>query len=1838
MATFKYGNEELDSNKLAKYLHDNAKGWAESSQWKDKNAVLTGINEMIGRIESGDIDSLSYSGEMHSNSDFTNNAQQKHLFNYTNKEGNRKGIIRTGKTLDTHGIAASFLNDALTAYSKNVEDTKQKEQSTPKEKFDARALIDKNWLNNNFGGYRPSDSDFAIYRKGKSNWDIYGDILKSIEGVANGDYSNYDFSNSNYSGIDDYKSKVGALRQAYDNQDEDAFKRALLGVGYDTAGLDYIFGTAPTNSSNNQKTKLQQDLAAYRKTLEDNGGYSQSMIDEMVAEEEKRLRQEAKNRYSEATYNRDFTNYLNGIQSKTGGITYNEIPLGFDDLDAGGTDSIYSQYIGDKENSTNESGGRFFDAKGNKTKLYTDIENAVLHGRVTGLNKNAIRSYVKSIIETEPSASTELDGKKGSYILNKSVDYDNGTAVVYDTKAKTIKRIRISNSTPTLKRLFENRFKSNRKLKNGGIIKAQQGIKALRDLRYQQRMQKEAQQSGKSVDQVKLGHENAYTSDNKLSQLGYEGMSNSDYIRTVAGIADVGAAIASFVPGFASAAGLAGLGTTAATAYADFTDDSVSAGEAWKNLGINVGLSAASMFGGAIAKGSKALATVVKGLPTLLAGYGLVDTLNDKDFQKAFGKLQKYGVHFDKYETNDIKALANAFKAVSMAIMSGKTFAGHIGSNYGGNKNIFGKAANVAGHIGNNTYGGLARKNYARYKEVQRLGGEAAAERIPLGGNANEWMIGGQKVNKATAIAMQKAARGAAKKGSTGDQIKQAAIDAYKNSDEGKAQITPATKADRFADLKALREGIRQKSTDNKYTLNGQTVTPEQRAELLKAYSSNEGLTMPTKPGAGATAEQFATYREQMKQIHEGRLKALNAKFGEMFDKPAVDNTPKFDFGDIGSTNKWYQYPFRLYEGRLGAQSTAPWWGARVKDVVMPNRTGRFDHTTASGRHNIKILNAASRGNTSQLPTDIAYNMGMWGGTNRVKDSERIKNAKANAKAEARQAKEENSKIARVASKTARRIAANSKDEYDRLGRVARIGELRDKVKQKQESALMSKIARKVATNSKEEYDRQSRVDRIGELRKSVVRSRAKRIAFKSKLNENKNKAMNLMVNGKQKLNDLKGKFSKNSKTSTTNSTPTEAPSILPASGTPTKLGSYKGIGGKKTLNSSALKSLRNTNAKKVADVNNDEALSMEWSKKMGIPESIMKKGKSVTRLYNEIYQDDSGKFYYWKQGGKVPFFQQGTKFPTINWGQYQQPTDWGYQPPQPTNPQVYSNYFVDKDNNGNDIPIPAQVLPNWFAGRWKYNQLNNWNSQLDSSKAQQSIAENKWHKFGNDLTAPYLSNKSYTDNSKIVGEDLNNYYNSAYKGKSLADYVQGYNSNIDNLTRFFDNDLSYSTADSDDVKAHNQLFKAMYASRSGNTNNDWDLGYSVPNEGQLGSTTWARRGDQYETEFDQLTDEQKKSRIHKIGDLGYVYKMANGKIGVVDDGTVSKLGLKGATTDPVTANKPSKFKSFLSGLGQGIDPGLAQIPLGLAANKRMLDLALNKRVSLNGYTPVHRQVLGDYSTLQNGLSTANSTEALGDRMASNISNSNNAIAARLQANSNANQQRAQANAIFDQGTAKSKEAAWTQEKENSAKLDEVANENRMRLTQKFNTDQDVRIAADPYNNIIKPFIMEQSYDYKTNKQNRKQAAVNMAKLNIDNYVETKLGPLKNKYTASGAQSDYVKYQSALTELKNDPQYKQLMAEYYRANGYDPNKINSVNSNAGHQFVQTGSLAQQKNGGKLTALKKGNKISDDGPVKTRSKDADRFQKTMKSFTDSHDKKVARLANSALLSLKRTMGK
>lgn len=556
-------------------------------------------------------------------------------------------------------------------------------------------------------------------------------------------------------------------------------------------------------------------------------------------------------------------------------------------------------------------------------------------------------------------------------------------------------------------------------------------------------------------------------------------------------------------------------------------------------------------------------------------------------------------------------------------------------------------------------------------------------------------------------------------------------------------------------------------------------------------------------------------------------------------------------------------------------------------------------------------------------------------------------------------------------------------------------------------------------------------------------------------------------------------------------------------------------------------------------------------------------------------------------------------------------------------------------------------ITPNWFTGRYKQQFLTGWDKALDASKAGDNLNTNPLHHQYGDLTGAYDSNQAYTSNSNLVGQDLNTFYNSNFKGQDLNSFVNGYNSNANTIrSRWQRDNINYNDQD---AQSHNRLFRSMFASRSGNTSNAYDLGYSPDTENTQGSTTWMRRMDQYENPFENLSDEEKKSRIHKIGDLGFVYKKENGDIAVVDDATLTRLGLKqnpvqgtpqGGLSDAIThvngtQKAPNKNGAKLLQALKGIDPGLAQIPLGLAANERMKNLMLDKRVSLDSYTPINRNIKGDYSTLQGAYSQADNVGATAGRLAGNVANSNLAIASTLEGANKAGAMRSQANQAYNTSVNQSAKQAWTQNKENQAALDEVRNENSMRLVQDFNSKQDVKAGADPYNNIWKPFIMEQSYNWKTKQADLKNNNLKLQQLLAQRHKEDFLYPYKQRYNTAVASGKQADIDRAITEYTNAVEnYKRNQGRIDENNIYRAMGINIEDKNTPRSF----SFPALKQGGVLQYLKSGNKVKDDGPVKTRTKDADRFQKAIQHAANSHDKKLARLANSYMASFKRTMGK
>lgn len=135
--------------------------------------------------------------------------------------------------------------------------------------------------------------------------------------------------------------------------------------------------------------------------------------------------------------------------------------------------------------------------------------------------------------------------------------------------------------------------------------------------------------NGRTVQQQSAIESNAWTS--------------SDTLRATALATDVvgliGAMTSAATEGIGSAVAVgAGFTSMGLDAIADFTDRKVSAGQAWKNLGINAGLAIAAAVGG---KAPKIVKSAVKMIPKAMMAIGTAGIVLDPEVQKTAAKITK---------------------------------------------------------------------------------------------------------------------------------------------------------------------------------------------------------------------------------------------------------------------------------------------------------------------------------------------------------------------------------------------------------------------------------------------------------------------------------------------------------------------------------------------------------------------------------------------------------------------------------------------------------------------------------------------------------------------------------------------------------------------------------------------------------------------------------------------------------------------------------------------------------------------------------------------------------------------------------------------------------------------------------------------------------------------------------------------------------------------------------------------------------------------------------------------------------------------------------------------
>lgn len=551
-----------------------------------------------------------------------------------------------------------------------------------------------------------------------------------------------------------------------------------------------------------------------------------------------------------------------------------------------------------------------------------------------------------------------------------------------------------------------------------------------------------------------------------------------------------------------------------------------------------------------------------------------------------------------------------------------------------------------------------------------------------------------------------------------------------------------------------------------------------------------------------------------------------------------------------------------------------------------------------------------------------------------------------------------------------------------------------------------------------------------------------------------------------------------------------------------------------------------------------------------------------------------------------------------------------------------------------------AGKFPEWYSKLYKFQNLTGWNNSLNQSLAGPSITnENVGHYRAGDLNEAYTKNNSYTSNPNLVGQDLQSYYDSSFKGKSLDDYVSAYNANAAKIRGYWDQERTYKQSG---AQEHNRLFKNMFGNRSDNSNNVWNIGYDSNLEDIVGSSTWLRRMDRYEKEFDNLSDEEKKSRIHKIdlgdGNFGYVYKKANGDIAVWNQPETPATSAIQPSQEPSDDNKQNK--SFFSNINPTIAYGLPRAVYVDRMNRRITDLAKESVVPLlKDPFEVHRYTRSDLDAEMQGERNYANLRRLASRPIT--SDGSLQTATQLQAEVQGQEARTAGKEKSNQVQRQYDELAWQQEKENAANRHETAMFNR---AQQWGADQDKSKYEQAY--LAKKFNIwdvvgqQLEYDERVKQWENKALTDNFARSDIHNAVNY----APNEYGAGLSAEELSVWNKVLSGTNPSSlqpnefnQYRLAMQKVSRVENEQLRQhYNIPNTRWSGKSMQ--SIPEQisiiKKGGVVSA-KNGSKIAVAG-IEAKTADAERFQKQIKETIDRNEKAIDRLSKSLYGIIKASM--
>lgn len=435
--------------------------------------------------------------------------------------------------------------------------------------------------------------------------------------------------------------------------------------------------------------------------------------------------------------------------------------------------------------------------------------------------------------------------------------------------------------------------------------------------------------------------------------------------------------------------------------------------------------------------------------------------------------------------------------------------------------------------------------------------------------------------------------------------------------------------------------------------------------------------------------------------------------------------------------------------------------------------------------------------------------------------------------------------------------------------------------------------------------------------------------------------------------------------------------------------------------------------------------------------------------------------------------------------------------------------------------------VPQWYLDRYgNRTKLLGWDLNQRWNYSDENLNTND-HRHAGDLETVYRKNMAYTGTPGAISSDIQSFYDSDGKGMSAEDFVNFYNKNAAEIRSHWAKDQTYNA---DTAGSHNRLFRKMFASRSNQSmspGSDYNIGYQegVTKGGYdiqdiEGSSTWLRRMDQYENEFDPNNPDS--NRLHEItlsdGTKATVYKKANGDIGLLKSPEQPQeeqpqennplAGIIGQHKE----DQPG-FWDRLQGAFNKISPDILdaiRLRMSLDANDRIYGAKLKGiRPNLQQTYLTHRQVVGDEATKQAYYRRAAETETKAARPWT--SDADRQAAYRREARRSGNELRAQGDLIDNQEIRRTSDESNQHQWANTQRRTEAANYN----TTQFN-----------YANAAKQDLIAQKY------------AANHA--SWDNYVRGIQTRWAQKKQREDSINDQIWAMQQEYDLANDPKLLEL--------------------------------------------------------------------------------------------------